>query len=46
MRYLLFFRIRRDKMKKEGVVLTKKVEQLFRQVEAEKNPVMILYVFK
>lgn len=36
----------RDKMKKEGVVLTKKVEQLFRQVEAEKNPVMILYVFK
>ena len=36
----------RDKMKQEGVVLTKKMEQLFRQVETEKKPVMILYTFK
>ena len=36
----------RDKMKKDDVVVTKKVEQLFRHVEADKNPVMILYVFK
>ena len=36
----------KDKMEKEGVVLTKRMKQFFRQVETERQSVMIFYTFK